>query len=108
MIHLVDSNMEAFKNDKGQHVGELKNGIFRRQVHGSKHLMKIYDAWGMDESIAQELFGKCEEIRILDVEELIVYSVQFETFMQHGFIKDFGNEQRFLPRKQWETKQFKY
>lgn len=89
-----------FRNAKGKIVGELVNDIYRKKVEGSKHLLKMMDAWGIDKSIVVELVSHgAQEIRILDTESDIVYSVPVTEFVDKSVVRDFGEtEQMFLSR----------
>ena len=89
-----------FRNAKGKVVGELAGDIYRKKVEGSKHLLKMMDAWGIDKSIVVELVSLgAQEIRILDTETDIVYSIPVTTFVDKSVVRDFGDtEQMFLSR----------
>jgi hypothetical protein len=90
-----------YTNKRGQRVGELRDGIFRKKVSGSKHLLKMMDAWGIDSSIVDELEKQgVAEIRIKDIETESVYKTSLDVFLGHSVSRDFGaGEQRFLSRK---------
>lgn len=90
-----------YTNKKGQKVGELKDGIFRKKVSGSKHLLKMMDAWGIDKYIVEELKKQeVEEIRIKDIETDSVYKTSLDVFLGHSVERNFGaGEQLFLSRK---------
>jgi hypothetical protein len=90
-------------NGIGVGVLHRKDNIFRKQVNKSIHLMRIYDAWGIDAGIFDSLPSE-GSIRILDKEENIVYAVSVaqakETAKREHFTegnKDHG-EQVFIPR----------
>lgn len=91
-----------FYNSKGQVIGKLKDGIFRKKVKKSKHYMRVLNAWGLDVEVVDKLrASKCTEIRILDTESQSIYSTPFEVFDNKGFVKDFSSEQKFLVIKHW-------
>ena len=96
-----------FKNKKGQIVGGLKDGDFRKQVKLSKHLFRLFDGWGIDASVIETLGeNDCKEIRILDTESSTVYKVDFEGWLKHKVDRDFETPQQFVSRKFFET--YKY
>lgn len=96
--------MKIFTNLKNQPIGKLKDGIFRKQVSASKHLMKIYNAYALDKDIFEELMDDgCVEIRIKELESGKIYSTKPENFIEHALTKDYGDGvQMFLPLKFWE------
>lgn len=92
--------MQTFTNKKGQNIGYLKDGIFRKRVSKKKHLMKMFDGWGLDYELLEQLGAAgATEIRILDTDEDIVYAAPIETFMKLGIVRNFDGQQVFLPRK---------
>ena len=87
---------------EGRNIGTLKEGVFRKRVKKSKHLMRIFDAWGIQYSAVQALERQCEEIRILEEEENIVYHIPFSKLYEEGRVEDFGDGlQVFLTRSEW-------
>ena len=99
--------MKQFRNKKNQIIGELSKKVFRKRVKLSKHLLKMMDAWGIDESVIDSLKDhRCEEIRLLDEEHNIVYSIPFDEFRNRGILKDFGESpQLFVSRDFFTTEQ---
>lgn len=97
----MNDSMEYFYNNK--RIGTLKDGVFRKRVKKSVHLMKIMDAWAIQYETLEDLDASgCEEVRILETEENRVYSVPFAKLMKEGRVEDFGDGmQVFLPRSQW-------
>ena len=74
---------QHYYNSTQQPIGNLHEGIFRKKVKSSKHLMKIYDAWAIEEEIVQEIrFAGCEEIRLLDTDTGTIYSTTFQNFLE--------------------------
>ena len=92
-----------FFNNKGKQVGELKEGVYRSVRQGSKHIMKMFDGWGIDRKIMDTLNQeKCTQIRILDSETGIVYIATPAKFKEKGVEKNFDGLQIFLARKYFE------
>ena len=97
--------MKQFHNNKGQTIGWFKDGIYRKKVKDSCHRMKIFDAYGIESSVINEIKDKCTEIRILETEDAIIYSTTFENFLEHKIEKDFETLQMFLPVKYFTKKE---
>ena len=85
-------------------IGELEDGIFKKKVKASRHLMKIYDAWGIDLNAFEEhLLPINAQIKILDEESNIIYSTTAKVYQSNGIKKDFGDgRQIFLSRKHFD------
>lgn len=83
----------------------MTNGIYRKKVQKSKHLLYKHQAWGIDRAIVEELINRdCTEVRILDTENDIVYKIGFDKFRAYALEDDFGfGVQKFLPLHYWET-----
>lgn len=89
---------------QGHKIGTLKDGIFRKRADITRHLMKKYDAWGIDFATLEKIKDECSEIRILETTSNTVYHVPFETIYKEGFVEDYGDgRQCFLPRDKWNT-----
>lgn len=62
------------------------------------------DAWGIEAYVVRDLEEKkCEQIRIKDKDENVVYIVPFKEFKKMGVSRTFETEQIFLPRKYFNT-----
>lgn len=95
--------MDFFYNNK--RIGSLTDGVFRKRVKKSKHLMRLNDSWGIQLDALNKLKESgCTEIRILEEEENKVYSVPFEKMWKEGMVMCFDGQQSFLPRSQWVIK----
>ena len=95
--------MEFF-NKKGQPIGTLKEGVFRKRVDRDRHLMRIYDAWGIQYEVIQQIKEECKEIRIKDMSDGTVYSISFKDFMQKAHVEDHGDGmQAFCERQNFTT-----
>jgi hypothetical protein len=87
---------------KDKRIGSLKEGVFRKQVKKSKHLMRMNDSWGIQLDALNKLKDSgCTEIRIWETEENKVYSIPFEKLWKEGQVMLFDGEQAFLPRSEW-------
>lgn len=93
---------ELFRNKQGRVVGWLKDRTYYKMVNSDKHLMHIYNAYGISEEIIQKLQGRCDRIRLKEYDTDRIYEVPFETFFGKGFVKQWDGKQRFLPLKFWQ------
>jgi hypothetical protein len=88
-----------YKSIQGKMIGKIADGIFYKQVKKSKHLLRKWDAWGIDQAILDNLVKEgIQEIAIFELEEHTVYSVSVKDFIEKGILADFGySKQVFLP-----------
>jgi hypothetical protein len=83
----------------GKNIGELENGILRKQVKESVHLLKKLDAWGIDLEVFEKVVEQNGEIRIFDTENELLYTVKAKVGWEQGRQDDYGyGEQVFIPR----------
>lgn len=96
----------AFRNSKGQIIGNLKDGVFRKSASKKKHYMRVLEAWGTDNDVLSKLRGLgCTEVRIMDTDTKNVWSTSFATFYEKGYAKVFGHgTQVFLHKRFWTIK----
>lgn len=97
----IKPTVKEYKNAKGQKIGKLwADNIFRKQVDARKHLLKLFDAFGIEKTVYEDLdFEACAEIRILDTHTNIVYSAPFATWQEHSVERNFQTPQMFLSHK---------
>lgn len=95
--------LETFSNKDRKIVGALhSDGAYRTKRKSSVHLLKVMDAWGIDEVILEKIRERASSIRLLDTDKGMVYVVDMDTFVAKSIPKDFGyGAQRFLPRSYW-------
>lgn len=94
--------MIAFKNNRGKIAGKLEGGVFYKTVKRSKHFMRMYNGWGIDDSIVVQLEKEgCEQVEIYDSEDRVYYSVPFAIFKSNGIKGNFDTPQTFLPVHFW-------
>lgn len=88
----------------GKIVGHLfEDKIYRRQADSKKHKMKIYDGYGIEEEIIQDLKERgCVEVRIKELDTGRLLKTPFSEWLEHGIVADHGSVQRFLPLKHFE------
>jgi hypothetical protein len=87
--------------DNNRIIARIRGKELRKLVKASKHLQRNLNAYGMDSHILNEEF---EEIKILDQENDIMYSVPKHIFVEHGIKKNFGyGDQTFLPLHYFEV-----
>lgn len=94
------------EDGNGRMIGTFKDGVYRKIVRKSTHLMKKFDAWGIDKNAFDELCEKgMKEIRILDTEDDVVYSATPEDYKKEDWVQDLGHgEQMFLRREKFNQK----
>ena len=100
--------MKVYKSARDKMVGQLGDDhVYRSKRKASKHLLNIMDAWGVDKAIFEELVAdKCEELRILDQDEMVVYTIPLQDFAECAVERNFGHSaQLFVSRKKWAAKQ---
>jgi len=91
--------MQAFRNKQGKMIGKTSDGIFSKRVKKSKHLLRKWDAWGIDKTVLDTIVREgLQDIVIHELEENIVYKVSVKDFVEKGILADFGHSnQIFLP-----------
>jgi len=79
--------------------GNLQNRVFYKKCK-QIHLMRIFDAFGIDKEVLEKLMGHCDTIKILYIPTGEVYVTTPETFKEFNLLKTFGKHggQYFLPR----------
>lgn len=100
--------MKTYKSTQDKIVGQLGDDkIYRSKRKSSKHLLNIMDAWGVDKEIFDDLQASgCESLRVLDQDDMVVYSISRSAFEEHNVERDFGHSpQLFVSRKHWEAKE---
>lgn len=92
-----------YRNYKNIPVGEMRDGIFLKKVNPAKHFMKIYQGYGISESIFNQLKKDgCKEIRIHTGDEL--YRISFNDYVAHSIRANFDDPQIFCALKWFEAK----
>jgi hypothetical protein len=88
---------------KGKDVGWMVRDAYYSKRKKSKHLMRKFNAWGINADIFEKIHKQgCKSIRVLDEEEGIVYSSAIEDYKAHGIFADFDGLQMFLPLDYWK------
>ena len=90
----------------GRHVGDVENGVFKKTISGSRHILRKPPAIALSvESLERaELAGACD-IQIKDIESGRVYACTVEHFRKYSFpIQRGGFEpQLALPLERFEV-----
>jgi hypothetical protein len=96
-------------NSKQQKIGSLKDGIFRKRLKKSVHLMRNSDSWAIQYDVLKKARDAgCVEVRILEIEENIIYSVSMETLWGQSQVMNWGDgQQAFLPRSKFIKSEYK-
>lgn len=86
----MTTNEIAF-NLNGKVVASLRNGVLRRNIRGSKHILRLPPAIAFDRCIIEEARREgCREIEVTDTESDRVYTLDFADFEKHAFPIDRG------------------
>lgn len=79
---------------------DLDTGIFRKVVNSRKHKMKMFDAYGIESNVVEQLDALgTKEIRIKEDDTGRVLHASYATFKEKGFEKNFQTPQVFLQLK---------
>ncbi len=72
--------------------GVLKGDTFFKHVKKSKHLLRKFNAWGIDSRVLAALQSQgCKNVVVHDTESRIIYSVSLEVYNRVGFDRDLGH-----------------
>jgi hypothetical protein len=97
--------VHAFKGKKGI-IYESRHGgrrVFVKHVSRSKHYMRKYEAWAIDEEILVELYERRIEQVYLDVKNEGLLVAPIDNFRQYSITDEYGHGvQAFLPERFWE------
>lgn len=89
---------------KNKHIGKLINNVFTKKVNKSKHFMKIYNSWGIDKSVINQLN---DDTLIIYIDEKLQTSwlTDKKTWVNNCLEKDWGHGvQLFLDEKYFTKK----
>ena len=72
--------------------------------------MRNNNSWGIDYNTLKKIRDAgCVEIRILEMEDSIIYSVSMETLWSHATVMNWGDgQQAFLHRENFERTKYIY
>ena len=99
------------KDNTRRTIGSLdtETKIFRKTVKESRHLFRIYDAWGIDSDYFTDvLFPNSYKIQVHDKENDVVYEITAEKLKKHGQYYHFKNKENdhgaqiFCSRRNWD------
>jgi hypothetical protein len=103
----VQRTMKArqYKNFKGKFIGKISEDTFCKNVKKSKHLLRKWNAWGIDKAIVDSLMRDgVQKIRVHEKEENIDYETSVKDFVEKGVEGDFGHgKQIFLQLEYFDT-----
>jgi len=86
----------------GKVVGEIEGDTYITKRVKAKHLMRIYDAWGISSTVIQKLkLSNVSRIVVIS-DDGMEYRTHMLNFLSNGITKEWGgDEQVFLPLKFW-------
>lgn len=85
-------------------LGVLDCGIFKKNVRPKNHLMKIYDAYGIDEKVFNSLKGRCDKI-VFHEHGGDTLSISYEQAAACSMLKQFGHGMQYFIKRQFMTKE---
>jgi hypothetical protein len=87
----------------GRVVGVVEGGVYRRRIHGSRHLLRKPPAIGVSlEVLAQLQALGVERLEVEDVETGTTYWTPLAHFVERSFAFNYGfGEQAALPLSGW-------
>lgn len=90
----------------GKVIGEIEGSMLTKYVAGSKHKLIKMNAWAIDKVLLNEYKDEIKEVRVIDTEAKITYTVSVDILLDKGIRIDFGyGEQIALPLRYWEKEQ---
>ena len=85
--------------------------VFKKSIYGSKHILKVIDAIGIDAQYFEEvLLPNNYKIEVWEREENVIYETTAEEMKKHGQYFHFKEEDKdhraqiFLPRAYWKKR----
>ena len=105
-ITYVSEAYKTFHNKNGFEIGRFSEGIFRKNIKGSLHILRKTRSLGIDVGVVQELTDLgAYEIRIRDVENGAIYSIPMTTFKENATKQNYGyGDQLFCPLDKFTMK----
>lgn len=84
------------RNERGQIVGTLVDGILQKTVNSKKHRLHFMNAYAVDvDLIKQVLEQGCRAIEILEKDTGDLYRIETDDFIKHAKIVDFGHGEQY-------------
>lgn len=91
---------KTYRTSEGKIAGQLVNDVYQKVVSRQKHLMKMFNGYGIDAEIFKDLKENgCREIRITEVDTGDTYTCPIETFDEKKIVKNFQGVQYFISGK---------
>ena len=94
--------IKTWDKKKQKHVvaGKVEGGAYHRKVIDSKHLMRKFDAYAIQEDVIEQL----QDLNIGDIiitsQDNVYFSTSSDWLQPNIRVMDFGHgKQRFLPRR---------
>ena len=91
---------KTYKNSDGKVAGLLIGTVYQKTVNRAKHLMRMFNGYGMDVKIFEDLKKSgCTEIKIIEIDTGKVLSCPFSFFEEKKILKQFDGPQYFIQGK---------
>jgi len=93
----------------GKPVGYIEDGILKKRVQASKHMLRIPRGWAWDKRILEEAVAEGIKItEIFDTEEKVTYSAKIRDILEKGQVVNRGHGlQIVLHLFRWKKKKHK-
>ena len=91
---------KIFRNKEGKTAGILIGDIYQKTVNRSKHLMRMFNGYGIDKEIFEQLkeLG-CKTIKIIEIDTNKILDCPFSLFDEKKILKQFDGPQYFIQGK---------
>jgi hypothetical protein len=99
-----------YRNSSGKIIGKISGDVFCRNVKKSKHLLRKWNAFGIDKAVLDNLIRNgIQKIKVHETEEDIDYETSIKDFVEKGIEAEFANcgKQIFLPLENFDKKDIK-
>ena len=103
---LSQTEKQLVRRFDGKPVGYVEDGILKKRVQASKHMLRIPRGWAWDKDILEEAVAEGIEVtEIFDTEEEITYTAKIKDILEIGQEINRGyGLQVCLPLYYWKTK----
>jgi len=106
---LSQTEKQLVRRFDGKPVGYVENGILKKRVQASKHMLRIPRGWAWDKDILEEAVAEgIEETEIFDTEDEITYTAKIKNILEKGQVVNRGyGVQVVLHLFRWKKKKQK-
>ena len=88
---LSQKEKQLVRRFDGKPVGYVEDGILKKKVQASKHMLRIPRGWAWDKDILEEAVAEGIEVtEIFDTEEEITYTAKIRDILEKGQVVNRG------------------